>query len=161
MASNRTGIECADELDILSAIWILSANDENPTITYAGIRYRLGLSKDFDVMALVKGRGEMFRSGVPARRLDDWKEAMLAGNHVPSWIRAIGDDSARNARIKTLTTDDVFRNQFRAGANAPAASVELIEWGLQHISRLRKAAADTREEGVRRWSKGRYRERWV
>jgi len=152
MATKRAGTERANDLDILSAIWILSANDENPTITYEGIRYRLGLPKDFDVKALVAGRGEMFRSGVPTRRLNEWKAEMLQGNHMPSWIRAIEDDSERDIRIKSLTAKDVFRNQFRAVRRAKAASVELIEWGLQHINRLREAASDAREERERKWS---------
>ena len=31
----------AEELDIVSAVWIMASNDETSGITYEGIRYRL------------------------------------------------------------------------------------------------------------------------
>ncbi|HXD32136.1 MAG TPA: hypothetical protein VN643_13520 [Pyrinomonadaceae bacterium] len=37
MPVKRTAITGPDELDILSAIWILACNDENPLISYEGI----------------------------------------------------------------------------------------------------------------------------
>jgi hypothetical protein len=54
----------ADEIDLISAVWILASNDETSIITCEGIRRRLGLPQGFDVRALVSRRAELFRMGV-------------------------------------------------------------------------------------------------
>lgn len=65
----RTSIREPDVFDILSAIWILSCNDENPIMTYRSIKYRLGLPENYDAKGLIESRGELFRKGVPQNRL--------------------------------------------------------------------------------------------
>jgi hypothetical protein len=152
MKIKRVEIKGPDELDILSAIWILSCNDENPIITYEGIKHRLGLPVDYDVKSLVNSRGEMFRKYVTSRRLETWKQELRSGKHLPSWIRDIQDENKRKATIDALSPADVFRNQFRAGVGAPRSPIEIIDWGLQHIDRLRKASVEAREERAKRWS---------
>ena len=152
MDNNRTAIINSDDLDIVSAIWILSCNDENPIITYEGIKYRLNLPEEFDLKGLVKSRGELFREKVPERRLKGWKKLMMQGNHQPSWIKDIQDDDGRKKKIESITTEDVFRNQFRWQNNAPAAPIEIIEWGLQHIDRLRKANIESKEKRLKKIS---------
>ena len=144
-------IEGPDELDILSAIWILACNDENPIMTCEGIRFRLGLPEDYDVKQLVLGRGEMFRRGVPSRRLERWKQQMIEGKHCPSWVREMDDEEARQKAIMALTPDDVFRSQFRAHSDAPRSPIEIIDWGLQHIDRLRKARLEARGQTAKSW----------
>jgi hypothetical protein len=141
-----------DDLDILCAIWILSCNDENPVITYRGINYRLGLQDDYDVRSLVRSRGEMFRRGVSLRRLQAWKQAMRTGKHQPSWIRHIEDVALRDQAIGALTSDDVFRNQFRSEESAPPCVIEIVDWGLKHIDRIRTANLNVHEERVKRLS---------
>ena len=150
MKNVRQAIQNSDQFDTLSAIWILSCNDENPIITFNGLKYRLGLPENYDVYSLVKNRGELFRLGISQRRLMRWKQEMLAGNHLPSWIRDIKNDTDRTKTIENLNSDDVFRNQFRAGAESPQASVEIIEWGLEHIDRLRKVSAEIRDERIKK-----------
>lgn len=135
----RTKIKGPDEFDILSATWILASNDENPSITYEGIKYRLNLPDDYDVRELISSRADLFRRGIPRQRLDKWKQEMLEGKHLPSWIREIEDDAERQSTISSLTTNDVFRSQFRAERDAPQSEIEIITWGLEHIDRLRKA----------------------
>ncbi|MDZ7380003.1 MAG: hypothetical protein ONB06_11745, partial [candidate division KSB1 bacterium] len=54
-----------DIFDVLSATWVFACNDENPIITYEGIRQRLNLSTSFDITSLVQSRGDLFRRGVP------------------------------------------------------------------------------------------------
>ena len=54
------------DIDLVSAIWILASNDENPLITYRGLIHRLGLPPDFNIKATVASRRELFRPG--ARR---------------------------------------------------------------------------------------------
>jgi hypothetical protein len=150
MSNIRKPIQNSDQLDILSAIWIMSCNDENPTITFKGIKYRLGLPESYDVYSLVKSRGELFRLGIPQRRLVKWKQDMLNGSHLPSWVRDIENDIDRTAVIGNISTDDVFRNQFRAGFESPRAPIEIIDWGLEHIERLRRVNAEVSEEKIKR-----------
>ena len=76
---------------------------------------------------------------------------MLEGRRQPNWIHEIQDDDMRRSTIDNLTVDDVFRCQFRTTDGAPKASLELIEWGLRHIERLRKAAYEDREKSAKSW----------
>lgn len=147
----RIEIKSPDIFDILSAIWVLACNDENPIITYEGIKYRLNLGDDFDYRGLVQSRGELFRRGVPDYRLDEWKDELRSGRHLPSWIQGIQDQNQRLTKINSITIDDVFRSQFRSGNNAPRSEIEIIDWGLQHIDRLRKASTEAQQEISRRW----------
>lgn len=134
-----------EELDIVSAIWVMANNDENPIITYRSIRHRLQLPEDYDIKTLVRSRGELFRQGVRERILEQWKQDMLNGKRLPSWVREIEDDVVRNHSIELIRSDDVFRSQFRTEANAPKSSLETLDWGLQHIERLRKSQLETRD----------------
>jgi len=140
-----------DELDTVSAIWILASNDENPLITYEGIRSRLGLPADFSVKALIRKRGELFRQGARVKHLDDWKAEMRGGSWRPSWIRAAGDEGAQQKAIDALTVDDVFRSQFRAVRKAERSPINVISWGLDHIDRLRKSQWEARHATAKRW----------
>jgi hypothetical protein len=140
-----------DEYGLLAAIWILSCNDQIAYMTYEGIKYRLGLSGEYDLRGLVASRGELFRAKVPQNRLDQWKREMLTGEHLPSWIRE-KDKSERQVAIERLTPEDLFRNQFRTEANAPRAQLEIITWGLEHIETIRRAGVENREERTKRWT---------
>lgn len=141
-----------DEFGILSALWILASNDENPIMTYAGIKYRLNLPPNYELEALVQKRGELFRRRVPPYRLEAWK-ARIRENPIrrPAWIQNKGDEALQLKAIEALTVDDVFRSQFRAGDEAPRSSMEIIDWGLEHIERLRKSSQEAREEVIKRW----------
>lgn len=140
-----------DEFDIVSAIWVMASNDETPMITYEGIRYRMRLSDTFDVRALVRKRPDLFRQGASKSRLENWKNDMRSGKRLPSWIRDIENEQDRRARIDSLTTGDMFRSQFRTEADAPRSSIEVIDWGLQHIDRLRKARVEALETRYTSW----------
>lgn len=139
-----------DEFAVLAAIWILASNDENALITYRGVQHRLNLSNDFDVPRLVRNHGELFRLGMPESRLQRWREDMRAGKRLPSWIREVAGDE-RVKLIEALRPDDGFRSQFRSGDNAPKSEVAVIEWGLSHIERLRKAQGEAREAMAKSW----------
>lgn len=141
----------SDEFDILSATWILSCNDENPSMSYEGIRCRLGLPTDYDIKGLIQRHGELFRKGVPRPRLEWWKDQMRLGKHLPAWIREIDDEITRKNLVEALSPDDIFRSQFRTANEAPQSPVEIIDWGLQHIDRLRKANFEYREQTAKRW----------
>ena len=149
--ATRARIDKTDDLDILSAIWILSCNDENPIITYERIEHRLDTPATYDIRTLISNRGELFRKGVSDDRLEQWKTAMLEGKRVPSWIQVLnkGDDQ-RNA-ISAIKADDVFRSQFRASKNAERSPIEVIDWGLQHIDRLRKAKLESKDISAKQW----------
>jgi hypothetical protein len=141
-----------NRFDILCSIWIIASIDENPLITYEGLKYRLGLPDSFDVKALVHSRSELFRKTTPQNRLDTWKTDMRSGNRLPSWIRIIENDKERENKIENLSVNDVFRSQFRIEHNAPKSEIEIIKWGLEHIERLRNAELDAKKGRTSFWS---------
>jgi|SRR6185295_5922060 len=145
----KKAIDNPTAFDRLASIWILASNDEYSLISYRGITYRLGLPDDFDVKALIKSRPEMFRHGVRDSRLAQWKHDMHSGKHLPSWIRET-EDAKRLDAIDTLTTDDIFRSQFRTQPGAEQSKIEIIEWGLAHLERLREAETEEREQKTKR-----------
>lgn len=139
-----------DEFATLSAIWILASNDETSLITYRGLRSRLHLPDGYDLESLIARHGELFRLGLPKSRLELWKNDMRQGNHLPAWIRE-ADQLHRNKYIENLGPNDGFRSQFRAGYSAPKSEVAVIEWGLGHIERLRKAQSEVRAATAKSW----------
>ena len=96
-------------------------------------------------------RRELFRPGVSENWLERLRQRLLTGIGLPSWIRENEDNNLRKDTIRRLNTTDVFRNQFRTRDNAPQAPLEILEWGLQHISRLRKASLEAREQVIKSW----------
>ncbi len=154
MANRTTSGRSLEELDIVSAIWVMANNDENHLITYRGIIHRLELPSDYDVKGLVRSRGELFRPGVQQWILNDWKSDMLGGKSLPIWIRDVKDKNEQAKMIHQLTPDDVFRSQFRARKDAAKAELSVIDWGLQHIERLRKSrleSSDARQKSIQSW----------
>lgn len=138
------------EFDIISAAWVFACNDENPIITYIGVIDRLGLEENADVKSVINKRAELFRKGLPKKRLEAWKAEMLKGKKLPSWIINIPKQE-REATIRNLQAADVFRSQFRAEEGAKQSSIELIEWGLIHIDRLRKSKLEEQDNNRRNW----------
>lgn len=76
---------------------------------------------------------------------------MLRSKHLPSWIREIENPATQKQKIESLVSDDVFRSQFRAESSAERSPVEIIDWGLQHIERLRRANLEAREQSAKSW----------
>lgn len=141
-----------DKFDVLSALWVLACNDPISIMSYNGIRYRLKLPADYDIESLIEERGELFRPGVPSRRLEEWKTAMQSQvSKRPAWIRDLEDEALQLEAIRALSIEDVFRSQFRTDKDAPPSALEILDWGLQHIERLRKANLEAREEVIKRW----------
>ncbi len=147
--AKRAAVEQSDDLDVLSAIWILSCNDPIALISYQGIKDRLLLSDEVDVGSLIRGRRELFRP-VSDARLSEWQIDMGKGRNLPTWIASIGDAKERTKKINGLSSADFFRNQFRSSHKAPPCSLEIVDWGLQHLDRLRKASAESRAEKLQR-----------
>lgn len=140
-----------EKLDLISAVWILASNDENHLITYEGIRERLGLDKDFDVIGLVCSRRELFRPGAPLSELEEWRSAMRNNSRLPTWIKVIPDDAERLKAIDGLSQEDVFRSQFRANRGSSKSDVQIVSWGLEHIDRLRKSKIASWEASAKSW----------
>ena len=140
-----------DDHDLLSAIWVMASNDENPIITYEGIRYRLNVPDHCNVEELVDSRPELFRHGVSQTRLDEWKNEMMAGKQLPSWVRVKGDEAAHQQTIQALSVNDVFRSQFRTKRGAPQSDIDTIKLGLEHLDRLRKGELEARDAGIKSW----------
>lgn len=134
----KAKVNVTDEFAILSSIWILASNDENPIMTYEGISHRLGVNNTPRVKKLITAHQELFRLFVSPMQLDEWKGDMLKGDRLPGWLREM-DKGIRNVKINDLTREDVFRSQFRVEKNASKTPIEVIQWGLEHIDRLRKA----------------------
>lgn len=132
-------------LDIVSATWILASNDENPLITYKSVIHRLGLEENFDIKGLIKVHGELFRQKASDKALTEWKNQMSSGKHLPSWVKSLSESEKQKA-INALTTDDIFRSQFRAKSSAPASDISIINWGLEHIERTRKVSTEQNHE---------------
>jgi hypothetical protein len=145
MASNL------EELDLISAVWILASNDENHLITFEGIRERLGLEENFDVNGLVLRHRELFRPGAPPGELEEWQASMRNESRLPTWIKLINDKPKRLSAIDGMSQKDVFRSQFRASRGAPKSQVEIVSWGLEHIDRLRKSRIDARDASAKSW----------
>lgn len=140
-----------DDFDILTSVWVLSCNDENSIISFEGIKHRLSLDKDFDLNKLIESRRELFRTNVPSTRIEEWKKQMLQGKRLPAWIRLYKNDE-RTKKINSLTTTDCFRCQFRTENRAAKAPLEIIDWGLKHIDRLRKAEFETNDFKIKKWT---------
>jgi hypothetical protein len=142
-----------DVFDILSALWIIASNDTNPLIAYEGIKHRLNLPVGYELEELVQKRGELFRNHISLHSLEEWKAVLLANpSSRPSWIHTLGDESFQKTKIESLTVNDAFQSQFRGASGDPSRSpIEIVDWGLQHIERLRKASLETREESIKRW----------
>ncbi len=140
-----------DELGLVSAIWILASNDENPLITYAGIRNRLGLCNDSYVKTIVQKRRELFRLGAPQDQVDAWKARLKEGKGMPSWLNEITDLKQRAKAIDDLSPKDVFRSQFRTTSGAKRSPIEIITWGLEHLDRRQKARLAARDVSAKSW----------
>jgi hypothetical protein len=110
--SNVQSVESTElqQMDIVAAIWILASNDENPEMTYRGLRHRLRLTKDVDERKLVADRRELFRLSIPQNRLDELKKRYREKAKIlPSWLRELPEQD-RTAAIEHLTVQDFFRS---------------------------------------------------
>ena len=139
-----------EQLGLISAIWIMASNDESHLITYEGIRSRLALDSQFDIRGLIRKHPELFRPGVNSNQLEEWKARMKSGKSIPAWLHAF-ESADREARINSLSANDVFRSQFRAARDAEKSEIEILQWGLEHLDRLRKARAEARDASAKAW----------
>jgi hypothetical protein len=136
---------------ILTAIWILASNDELPEMSYKGLYQRLHPAGHIDVHQLVADHRELFRLAIPTSRLKKIKESYHQGKQLPAWLRELPENN-RVTAIDQLTVDDFFRSQFRAAPEAPRSTIEILDWGLKHIDRLRMVEVEKREIRIRKWS---------
>jgi hypothetical protein len=139
-----------DEYAILSAVWIIACNDDTASITYQGLLHRLNRPPDYDIQGLVREHPELFRQGMNERWLEQWKAEMRDGKNMPGFIRE-AEPKLQAKMIDSLGPKDGFRPQFRAGRDAKRSEVPVIEWGLNHIERLRKARTEAREATAKSW----------
>jgi hypothetical protein len=87
---------------------------------------------------------------VPTRRLKAWKELLGDPRHRPSWLLAL-PASERAAAIDGLTPDDCFRSQFRAEDGSQRSGLDVIEWGLKHLDRVRTTMVKWDEGIAKSW----------
>jgi len=156
MSNSNNSQHEIEESGLVSAIWILACNDETSLMLYDSVKFRLGLPDSYDVEKLIRKNAELFRHKIPGSALKQWKAEMLAGKRRPSFLIEIDDVNERQKIIDSLTPNDGFRSQFRARADSPRSDISIINWGLEHIERLRKAKIEAKDE---RWKK--WKEMWI
>ena len=139
--SSELNLARPEDFEILCSIWVMASNDQNRTMVYEGITYRLGLQPGYNVKGLVRLHPELFRPGIPSKELEMQQAIWKADpSKRPAWIlKSIDSEDGRLAKIDSLSTNDVFRSQFRIAEQAPQSPVTIIDWGLLHIERLRNA----------------------
>lgn len=138
-----------EHADYLAAIWIMASNDEVPIVTYKGIAFRLGIDEAY-ARSLVASRPELFRLRVPTRRLREWKSTWTRGRG-PSWVKELPPGPERNKVIEDLKEEDCFRSQFRAEDGAARSGLDVIEWGLKHLDRVRSTMVGHDEGIAKSW----------
>src|SRR6266545_6137330 len=131
-----------DDFELLSAIWMLASNDENPIITYGGLSYRLE-TPDKRVRELVRSRPDLFRRKVASSDFQEFKTGLEKDPTKTAWLLAM-DEETRKKVLAALSMDDAFRSQFRG--HSDPAKPEIIELGLTHLQRLREFRAQQQEE---------------
>ncbi len=151
LKADRYPVIVTEHFDILAAIWILASNDENPEISYLGLHHRLRPAAHIDVRRLIADRGELFRLSIPATRLEKLKLNYRQGKHLPAWLRELPENDRVEA-IDRLTVDEFFRSQFRTESESPRSPIEILDWGLNHIDRIRMVEIEKREIRIRKFS---------
>lgn len=123
-----------EEYQILTASWIMASNDENNLITYKSIAIRLG--KDVSkVKKIINKHGELFRLGASKSAIDNWKSTMKNGKKRPRWIEEL-PESEKQLGIENLSSEDIFRSQFRANENSERSSIDTLDWGVRYLERI-------------------------
>jgi hypothetical protein len=111
---------------------------------------RLKVNED-RVRELIHSRAELFTQVVSSDALTAWKDDIISGDHWPVWVRELLPEQ-RTATIEGIDSTDVFRSPFRDPNSREPDSIEVINWGIEHIERLYKAQAESREERKKFWS---------
>jgi hypothetical protein len=127
----------------------MASNDEVSIITYKGIAFRLGIDETY-ARSLVASRPELFRLRAPTRGLREWKKT-LTGGRGPSWLKELPAGPARDKAIEDLKEKDCFRSQFRADYGAARSDLDVIEWGLKHLDRVRTTLVKHDEGIAKSW----------
>jgi hypothetical protein len=115
----------------LTAIWVLSCNDEPAVMTYESIKQRIGNTNIDEVRNLVKEFPELFQITIPEKHLVNWKNQMRDGQNRSKWIAKEGSKV-----ISQLQLNDVFRNRFRNSNSAKPVDKSILEWGFNYINEI-------------------------
>ncbi|THF85911.1 hypothetical protein E7T09_15500 [Deinococcus sp. KSM4-11] len=145
MTAKQTHLLNLEDYRILVATWIMSCNDQIPMMTYKGIAKRLDVNEQ-KVISLIKEYPELFRQRTPNSITQFWKDQMKTGNLLPAWIRDIDTNIEREKAIQELTSDDIFRSQFRTKRDSPASEMEILKWGLEYLKSMRDINNDQLKE---------------
>lgn len=121
-------------------------------MTYRYTAERLDGANIESIKAIVGKRPELFRLKISVETLEAWKNDMLGRKRLPAWVKEADNKNDFEKFIAELQISDVFHSRFRILENSEPTKIEIIEWGLQHIDRLRKSSLDSIEVN-RRWIK--------
>jgi hypothetical protein len=153
MNNKRRKLDERDEFDILASIWVIASNDTNPIVFYETVYFRLSLSEKYNLKALIEKRGDLFRNHASQHRLEALKNRWLnEASDRPAWLLDGRTEAEQILKIHSLQTNDAFQSQFRGfEGDQSRSSLEVVDWGLQHIERLRKTFLESREDKIKRW----------
>lgn len=151
---DQNSINYLEEFDVLSSVWIMANNDDDSLMFYESVKNRLGLHSKYQLKEIITKRSELFRRKISKHRLDLLKikwhaECAKAHPKMPSFIFRLDTAQERTDLIDSITEDDIFRSQFRVKDDAPKADIEIIDWGIKHIERLRNNLIDKKEKRKR------------
>lgn len=160
-SSSKEEIRQIVEFDILTSVWIMASNDQNPFMLYETVRRRLDLPDNYPLEKIIAKRSELFRKKVPEYRIDslkkDWiKKCDLDEKKIPSFLQKFQTKEERINYLNSISEKDIFRSQFRIENDADRSDIEIIDWGLKHIERLRNNLIEEREKKKRN-----YKEIWI
>jgi|GEM_PF-1473593 len=151
MKFKRKVIDSPEYFDILTAVWILSNNDDNPIMLYDSLNKRLSIPSTIDLKKMVLSRRELFRPGVKKSELEKKKINWKSNHNIPEYLLEFSDEQ-RKKIINEITEADVFRSQFRIGEKTDKTSIETINWGLNHIEKIRQYRIEKQNESLQRIS---------
>lgn len=131
-------IDKTSHLEIVSAAWIIASNDPIALIHYDKLKERLSLENDdFNLKNLIARHGELFKFEGLEKDVNAWKEAMKGGEKLPPYIKRLDKGPERNKAIDEIQESDFFRSRFRNTYDAPRSDITIINWGLEHVNRIR------------------------
>lgn len=137
---------------ILSAIWMISNTEECPLILYKQLYISLKISESIDLKGIIQDNREFFKHGSNQKELDIMKTIWKRDGLNPDYLKTSQKSEEVNNNIDKIGTDDVFKSYFRISGCNEKTSIEIINWGVNHIDKLQQAIKDKKKYMIFRFS---------